>query len=452
MSLESSALIVAIIIIRALSLNKLPKKTFLALWGVALFRLLVPFSVPSSFSIYSIVRALSGYLHQLLFASAPTGTTDTLNVLYVTKPQTSVHASETLTLFWVIGLCVLAMFFSAAYFKSRIDFSSSRELASPFIDSWLTSHSSYRGISIRQHDKIGAPLTYGILKPVILLPKSTDFSDEEKLRYIFTHEYVHIRRLDVLWKALLTIALSLHWFNPLVWVMYILANRDIELSCDETVVRIFGSGTRAAYAMMLINMEEKKGAFTPLCSNFSKNAIEERITSIMIAKRNTLLSIVLSALLIMGIVALFATTASAETPKDAVASSGVTQGTKGQDEIAGSASSITISSVDGTVVGKPESIKIGDLSTIAFPTSSEIGYKAIVVLKSGKVIEVGTFKTTDECTDAIKAYLDEHVKNGTLTQQEADEATSVIACNIEIKDTDGKATTGTVAVTAASKN
>ena len=67
--------------------------------------------------------------------------------------------------------------------------------------------------------------------------------------------------------------------------MYVLANRDIELSCDETVVQIFGETMKSAYAMMLIGMEEKKNKITPLCNSFSKNAIEERIVSIMKMKK-----------------------------------------------------------------------------------------------------------------------------------------------------------------------
>ena len=83
------------------------------------------------------------------------------------------------------------------------------------------------------------------------------------LRYVLEHEFVHIRRFDALWKLLLLAAACAHWFNPLVWVMYVLANRDLELSCDETVVRRFG-GARASYARVLIGMEAEKSGFAPL--------------------------------------------------------------------------------------------------------------------------------------------------------------------------------------------
>jgi len=104
--------------------------------------------------------------------------------------------------------------------------------------------------------------------------------------------------------------LCVHWFNPLVWAMYILANRDIELSCDEAVVRLFGENTRAAYARTLISMEETRSGLTPLCNNFNKNAIEERITAIMKMKKTSMFSLVLAVALIVGVTTGFATSAA----------------------------------------------------------------------------------------------------------------------------------------------
>ena len=107
--------------------------------------------------------------------------------------------------------------------------------------------------------RISSPLTFGVLRPVILVPKKTDWTDETALRYVLEHEFVHIQRFDVLSKLLLIAAVCVHRFNPLVWVMYVLANRDLELSCDETVLRRFGGDIRAAYARVLIRMEAARG-------------------------------------------------------------------------------------------------------------------------------------------------------------------------------------------------
>ena len=138
-----------------------------------------------------------------------------------------------------------------------------------------------RPILVRQSDRISAPLTYGIFRPVILMPKKMDWKNEKQLQYVLSHEYVHICRYDTVTKLIATLALCIHWFNPFVWVMYILFNRDIELACDESVIRQFGEKSKSAYSLMLINMEATKSGLLPFCNNFSKNAIEERITAVM---------------------------------------------------------------------------------------------------------------------------------------------------------------------------
>lgn len=165
--------------------------------------------------------------------------------------------------------------------------------------------------SSRQSDRVSSPLTFGVLRPVILMPKSTDWSDEGTLRFVLEHEFVHVQRFDALSKLALIAAVCVHWFDPLVWVMYVLANRDLELSCDETVVHRFGSA-RADYARTLIRMMETRSGVAPLCNGFSKNAIEERITAIMKTKKTTIISFVLAAVLITGTAAAFATSAQAE--------------------------------------------------------------------------------------------------------------------------------------------
>ena len=154
------------------------------------------------------------------------------------------------------------------------------------------------------------------------MPKKTDWTDETALRYVLEHEFVHIQRFDVLSKLLLIAAICVHWFNPLVWVMYVLANRDLELSCDETVLRRFGGDVRAAYARVLIRMEAARGGFAPLCNHFGKNAIEERITAIMKTKRITIVSLGLAALLVAGTVTVFATSAQGGTSGTPVKASG----------------------------------------------------------------------------------------------------------------------------------
>jgi beta-lactamase regulating signal transducer with metallopeptidase domain len=132
-------------------------------------------------------------------------------------------------------LLACALFFLVTHLRCRKVYKTALPVDNEFMRQWLSEHPTKRRVQIRQSDKIATPLTYGVFRPVILLPKTTDWTDETRLRYILTHEFTHIRRFDTLTKLALAAAVCVHWFNPLVWVMYILANRDNELSCDETV-------------------------------------------------------------------------------------------------------------------------------------------------------------------------------------------------------------------------
>ena len=163
------------------------------------------------------------------------------------------------TIVWAVGAAVCAVVFAAAYGRCCREFRASFPVESDVIRRWLQSHPLRRTIAIRQSGRISSPLTFGVLRPVILVPKKTDWTDETALRYVLEHEFVHIQRFDVLSKLLLIAAVCVHRFNPLVWVMYVLANRDLELSCDETVLRRFGGDVRAAYARVLIRMEAARG-------------------------------------------------------------------------------------------------------------------------------------------------------------------------------------------------
>ena len=313
MSVTGGVMIVVITVLRALAMNRVPKKTFLALWGAALLRLVLPVSLPSALSIYSLLgKTASPAVTELPAAVVPgLPSGQTAAVL----PQTDaapVHAISVWSIVWLAGLVLCAAFFAVGYWRCCREFRMSFPVDNDASRRWLQAHPLRRKISIRQSGRVSSPLTFGVLHPVILMPKKTDWNDETALQYVLEHEFVHIRRFDAVSKLLLIAAACVHWFNPLVWVMYVLANRDLELSCDETVVRRFGSGTRAAYANILICMEEARSGFAPLGSHFSRNAIEERITAIMKTKKITVMSLVLAALLVAGTVTVFATSAKTE--------------------------------------------------------------------------------------------------------------------------------------------
>ncbi len=407
MSISGAVLILVILAVRAGLKGRLPKRTFAVLWTVALIRLLIPFSVPSSWSAYTLLQNAVPETEQVrYFTDMITGNPSggaarfgSASWLYGTdiaggagdlpgrdgfgegtgmqsgsgtgaqmdpawKPQSRSGAgsgaqmnaaqdpqsksgeesqpdsasgiqsgrqqassiapdsvSEEKLSFaerfadllpilrgiWAAGFLLCTIAFAWIYFRCCREFQMSLPMEDCFLENWQRTHPLRRRLSIRQSDQILSPLSYGFWRPVILLPKSTKCGDRFQLRYVLEHEYVHIRYFDAAVKLLMAAALCIHWFNPCVYLMYIFFNRDLELACDEAVVRRFGEEEKSAYAMALIEMEEEKSGLLPLGNSFSKNAIEERIGAIMKIKKISPLIHGLSAALVCGITLLFAT-------------------------------------------------------------------------------------------------------------------------------------------------
>jgi len=314
MSVAGGVLILFIVVIRALAIHRLPKTTFLALWMIAALRLLLPFSIPLPFNIHIGLDVFSDVVQELPsgnIASTLPGDSPPSYDIGTAVPSPATEHISTFEILWLVGVLLLAIYFSISYFRSMRKFRMSIPDNTPYIQNWLTAHQISRPLAVRSSDLISSPLTYGILHPVILLPKKLDRNDQAALKYVLTHEYVHIRRFDAITKILFAAVLCIHWFNPLVWVMYVLANRDMELSCDAWVIRMLGEKNRSSYALMLIKMEERRSGMSALCSHLGKNAISERIEAIMKFKKTSILACAFALVLVVGATTAFATSTGA---------------------------------------------------------------------------------------------------------------------------------------------
>lgn len=314
MSVAGGVLILFIVLIRALAIHRLPKTTFLALWMIAALRLLLPFSIPLTFNIHIGLDVFSDVVQELPsgnIASTLPGDSPPSYDIGTAVPSPATEHISTFEILWLVGVLLLAIYFSISYFRSMRKFRMSIPDNTPYIQNWLTAHQISRPLAVRSSDLISSPLTYGILHPVILLPKKLDRNDQVALKYVLTHEYVHIRRFDAITKILFAAVLCIHWFNPFVWVMYVLANRDMELSCDAWVIRMMGAKNRSSYALMLIKMEERRNGMSALCSHFGKNAITERIEAIMKFKKATAVASALALVLVVGATTAFAASSGA---------------------------------------------------------------------------------------------------------------------------------------------
>lgn len=306
MTLSGGAFILFIVVVRALALHRLPKGAFLALWEMAALRLLLPFAVPLPLAVRSPVERLPVVGGYLAAGGASVSVTPGAGAPAGVPVAAAVDIGAVLRGVWLAGAVLAAAYFAVCYVRARRRFCRSTPDNSPAVERWLAEQTLRRPLAVRQSPLAASPLTYGIFRPVILLPAGMGRDDESALRYVLTHELVHIRRFDALAKLLFAAALCVHWFNPLVWVLYVLANRDMELSCDARVMDLLGAGERAAYALTLIDMEETRSRGLSLYSHFSKLAIEERIEAIMKYKKASVLALALAAALVIGTTTAFA--------------------------------------------------------------------------------------------------------------------------------------------------
>lgn len=331
-SMAGAVLILAVFLLRALALRRLPKATFWVLWMVAAVRLLFPFSIPSRLSLYNLFPFSAPSwlsLYKFVTKTAQEGTLEhdiagsvqLDGMAWWAVQKGDFLQSTALKTVYFAGCALFGAYFLVSYFSWWKKFRVALPTQHTGVEQWAGKQKR-AGLSVRVLDQIKSPLTYGIFRPVILLPKAMDWEDGETLTYILDHEYAHIRHGDALAKVTFAVVLCMHWFNPAVWVMYFLANRDMELYCDETVVHMGGQGAREKYALALLRMEEWKKQPFSIYSHFSGNALKERIVAIMKIRKKSVLGVVFAVGLVAGTTMLFATSAFAGDAKKEEGSKG----------------------------------------------------------------------------------------------------------------------------------
>jgi beta-lactamase regulating signal transducer with metallopeptidase domain len=304
MSFSASLLIVFIVAVRFFFKNKITSNIFDLLWIIVCFKLLVPFSV---FSLLEQVFNVHQFAKETEMFEIPLG-------FYYVSDTVAGFNLYALKNVWVVGVLIIILYFLHTYIRCISVFKMALPVKNiSFINQWYKENSLYRNVSIRMSDHISSPLTYGIFCPIILLPKKINWEDEENLFFILEHEMAHIRRWDCLRKLCLTAVVACHWFNPLVYLMYFLANRDIELACDENVIRNIGIGKRAAYSTFLLEWKTTKTKGNIFISYLIQNSIKERIVNIMNIKKISAAGIMLSVSLIAASATIYAVTPSSDT-------------------------------------------------------------------------------------------------------------------------------------------
>lgn len=292
MSIAASWLILAVMGLRPV-MKKAPKWTRCLLWAMVAVRLICPFSFESALSLVPSPETLpqkvmTGPSYRIDTGVQPvdTAVNGYLGDRYfegVTVPaHNGSHVMNVLGAVWLLGLLILALYGLVSYGRLRRDV---RE-AVPLRDRvWIC-------------DEINTPFILGILRPRIYLPSDLiSAQPPHVLPYVLAHEQAHLKRHDHWWKPLGFTLLAMYWFNPLVWAAYILLCRDIELACDEKVIRDFGMEERKAYsdALLSCSLSRRRIMACPLA--FGEVGVRERIRSVL-KYRKPAFGIVIGAVLI----------------------------------------------------------------------------------------------------------------------------------------------------------
>ena len=290
-----TSIVILIILGARLILKRAPKVFSYALWAIVLIRLLIPVSIQSPISVVPNTPAASGAvinsaLPEIEFETPRDREQNYYESQNTTSEDVQVYVSRTmepivyLSIAWLIGMAVMVLYSGISYLKIR----RMVRIAIPLRDNiWIA-------------DDIKSPFVIGFIKPKIYLPNNLGEQEQE---YIILHEQHHIRRFDHVIKALAFLALTIHWFNPLVWIAFVLACKDMEMSCDEAVIRKLGENVRADYSASLLTLAtgHRIIAGTPLA--FGEGDTKGRIRNLAKWKKPTIWVLVLTMIicLILGV-------------------------------------------------------------------------------------------------------------------------------------------------------
>ena len=288
LNMTASVVILFVLCVRQF-LKGAPKIFSYALWGIVLLRLLVPVSIESPVSFvperteFSSMVEVNEVLPEIRFETLDDRADNQWNQQNTAPEAPLVQTYHTadaetyLTIVWLSGMAIMLIYSAISYWKLR------RKVRAVI--------ALRKGIYLC--DEIDTPFVMGVFRPAIYLPGT--LNDFER-RYIIAHERHHIRRGDHIIKALAFLALTIHWFNPLVWVAFSLANRDMEMSCDEAVIRKLGENIRADYSATLLNLASGHRLFTGIPLAFGEGNPAGRVRNLAKWKKPALWVMILCIL------------------------------------------------------------------------------------------------------------------------------------------------------------
>ena len=293
MSISASWAVVAVLALR-FCLKKAPKWVNVLLWGIVAARMVFPFSIESVLSLIPSAETISPTIMMEQSPSVQTGVPALNHVInpvisgsFTPAPGASANPLQiwipVLAGIWLFGIAALFLYSAVSYWRLR------RKVCEAVI---------LRG-NIYQSEKVCSPFVLGIIRPKIYLPYHMD---SREMDHVIAHEQTHIRRKDHWWKPLGFLLLTTHWFNPLMWLSYILLCRDIELACDEKVIRKMSNEQRADYTQALVACSVDRRLITACPLAFGEIGVKERVKSVMNYKKPAFW-IVLASVIVCAVIA-----------------------------------------------------------------------------------------------------------------------------------------------------
>ena len=302
MSFAAGYCIIAVMMLRFL-LRKQAKIFSYLLWSVVLFRLICPVSISSA---YSLLRMNTNIISQenidrwavanlnnnnVTDDAIPTLPTqinaDNIQVSYINTDMQEMNrntwvneAFVVASWIWVAGMALLILYSIVTTLRMR----------------YSLKNAIYIEKNIYEAEGIATPFVFGIIRPRIYIP---EYINEDERKYVLAHEEIHIARSDYLVKILAYLVVCLHWFNPLVWVAFILMENDMEMSCDEAVLRKLGEGVKKEYSRSLLSLSVERKLFQSSPLAFGEGNVKGRIQNILGYHKRAFITVVLVVVILI---------------------------------------------------------------------------------------------------------------------------------------------------------
>lgn len=276
MSITASWIAIAVMVFR-LIFKKAPKVISVAMWALVGIRLVFPISFESAFSLIPSTKTIP---EDIVYSQKPAIDSGVEVINNVVNPVLTQNFTPTVdasinplqvvnyvaSFIWLFGMIAMLAYILVSYLKIHRQVSEAVLLKD----------------NIMICDRIATPFIFGVIRPKIYLPSNIDFSDAD---YIIAHENAHLQRHDHWWKPLGFLLLTVYWFNPILWVAYILLCKDIEIACDEKVLKTMGTQAKKPYSNALINCSVSQKMITACPLAFGEVSVKERVKNVLNYKK-----------------------------------------------------------------------------------------------------------------------------------------------------------------------